>query len=774
MTNQIEMPSAGMPTSSSYIDSSDLLDEELWLSLTAATSAPPALPHMANAKGQVSTAPLEGLDAWMTFSPQATTDMAWHGAVTEAPITSPALTSVGTDAASVASTSSLSEAYKQTAPRGVAPATARPDSETGRSRSRVRTVAGSRGNRSTSSTSRTALSPVRDGVATDEAGGVGKTSRARSRPARRASIGPAAAAMMRVPASAPGSKQSASLRLDTAGATDAGVGTGPQTVPGIAIPASMPFGSMFPHQHPFAPGSPPVNGPALWPGPGSWPGPGDAMPAPWPMVAQHLPNCGSPYGQPGSAWPGAHPPLISPGIAPPSHPSQAMQGVFDGMSGLHMHHSPPIADSTGVVTAEQQGAMSPSTSSSSTRSPPSPKGGQLHLGRRNSKSASHGGGGRMLEDVPENRAAPGFHDGVIEDEPDEDDEAVDDVSMAILSSTQRTGRDSSSTSSAARARSRSSDTRAPTTTSERRARRRESHNLVERRRRDTINERIAELASLLPEAMLLDAIANSQSGGNASKVVKLPMPASAIPSKKGDEGGLLNVDDLASAPADSETLAAAQARPNKSIILRKSVDYIRALQDFIEHQRRQNADLLRQRDELMGVMMASAGQPQQQPSHRDSEKRLWPDPTPSMPSMYATASSHHGQDGGSFTTSSSQQHSRPSLGAWLATHPEERPRYSGVPASVPATSAPAENKQLNSGDSSDSWASSSQSPRDAAASSGSLLASQASVSSMSPSAALGDIVPTAGEAAAVIKLEGDSEQGQGRASEGHLEVAAQA
>ncbi|CAD6924771.1 unnamed protein product [Tilletia controversa] len=50
---------------------------------------------------------------------------------------------------------------------------------------------------------------------------------------------------------------------------------------------------------------------------------------------------------------------------------------------------------------------------------------------------------------------------------------------------------------------------------ERRRRRRESHNAVERRRRDTINEKITELATLLPEAMLLEAIASSTSGGNS-------------------------------------------------------------------------------------------------------------------------------------------------------------------------------------------------------------------------------------------------------------------
>jgi hypothetical protein len=37
---------------------------------------------------------------------------------------------------------------------------------------------------------------------------------------------------------------------------------------------------------------------------------------------------------------------------------------------------------------------------------------------------------------------------------------------------------------------------------EKRRRRRESHNAVERRRRDNINEKITELATLIPECML--------------------------------------------------------------------------------------------------------------------------------------------------------------------------------------------------------------------------------------------------------------------------------
>ncbi|KAF7729131.1 hypothetical protein EC973_004899 [Apophysomyces ossiformis] len=73
---------------------------------------------------------------------------------------------------------------------------------------------------------------------------------------------------------------------------------------------------------------------------------------------------------------------------------------------------------------------------------------------------------------------------------------------------------------------------------EKRRRRRESHNAVERRRRENINERIQELGTLLPEAMLEDIT----SGGN---------------------GGPSN-------------------KPNKGAILRKSVEHLRMLQQEVD------------------------------------------------------------------------------------------------------------------------------------------------------------------------------------------------
>ncbi|KAF9130256.1 hypothetical protein BGX30_013586 [Mortierella sp. GBA39] len=73
---------------------------------------------------------------------------------------------------------------------------------------------------------------------------------------------------------------------------------------------------------------------------------------------------------------------------------------------------------------------------------------------------------------------------------------------------------------------------------EKRRRRRESHNAVERRRRDNINEKIQELSTLLPEIYV-----------------------------------------------DSAN------KPNKGVILRKSVDYIRHLQQLVTSQNNRNQEL---------------------------------------------------------------------------------------------------------------------------------------------------------------------------------------
>jgi hypothetical protein len=51
---------------------------------------------------------------------------------------------------------------------------------------------------------------------------------------------------------------------------------------------------------------------------------------------------------------------------------------------------------------------------------------------------------------------------------------------------------------------------------EKRRRRRESHNAVERRRRDNINEKISELATLIPECLLDPAITTNGPSANGN------------------------------------------------------------------------------------------------------------------------------------------------------------------------------------------------------------------------------------------------------------------
>jgi len=86
---------------------------------------------------------------------------------------------------------------------------------------------------------------------------------------------------------------------------------------------------------------------------------------------------------------------------------------------------------------------------------------------------------------------------------------------------------------------------------EKRRRRRESHNAVERRRRDNINEKIHELSTLIPEHIL-----NPNNG----------------------EGPV--------------------GKPNKGIILRRSVEYIKHLQALVEKQEAKNKELEEELEKL--------------------------------------------------------------------------------------------------------------------------------------------------------------------------------
>ncbi|KAK9262812.1 helix-loop-helix DNA-binding domain-containing protein, partial [Lipomyces tetrasporus] len=122
---------------------------------------------------------------------------------------------------------------------------------------------------------------------------------------------------------------------------------------------------------------------------------------------------------------------------------------------------------------------------------------------------------------------------------------------------------------------------------EKRRRRRESHNAVERRRRDNINEKIQELASLIPEHLL--AGTGFSSGGSGGAGVN----SGSVGTEASTPGGTAGTPSAASAAATGK-----DGKPNKGIILRKSVDYIRQLQTILEEQRRRNEELERKVQKL--------------------------------------------------------------------------------------------------------------------------------------------------------------------------------
>lgn len=115
---------------------------------------------------------------------------------------------------------------------------------------------------------------------------------------------------------------------------------------------------------------------------------------------------------------------------------------------------------------------------------------------------------------------------------------------------------------------------------EKRRRRRESHNAVERRRRDNINDRISELATLIPECMLevsgSNAIPGTSEDGGA-----LPSPLEASPQDA----------SLSAKKEDSDAGCGGAMKANKGMILRKSVDYIRYLQQLVSVQGGRNRQL---------------------------------------------------------------------------------------------------------------------------------------------------------------------------------------
>ncbi|KAL7009594.1 hypothetical protein EMMF5_000501 [Cystobasidiomycetes sp. EMM_F5] len=123
---------------------------------------------------------------------------------------------------------------------------------------------------------------------------------------------------------------------------------------------------------------------------------------------------------------------------------------------------------------------------------------------------------------------------------------------------------------------------------DKRKKRRESHNAVERRRRDNINERIAELATLIPE-ILLDPIANGSAG------VREQSANGESPSAIGQEVRLTGSPPMPNQALHLTPAQIAQVnsvnKPNKGIILTKGVEYIRYLQQLVQLQADRNREL---------------------------------------------------------------------------------------------------------------------------------------------------------------------------------------
>lgn len=231
---------------------------------------------------------------------------------------------------------------------------------------------------------------------------------------------------------------------------------------------------------------------------------------------------------------------------------------------------------------------------------------------------------------------------------------------------------------------------------DKRRKRRESHNAVERRRRDNINDRIAELASLLPEAFQVGAAqpppplsASSLTrdepnggGGPGSPAIGSLSLMSPGPFGSGSPTSFHSVSGAAYMAAaavasssaqqqkatttglSAQAQAAAQ-KPNKGAVLAKSVDYIRSvvllsllafaekpsnahrrssfpvvgkphryLQQVVELQQQQAAELQRQNAELRRAVDASPSPP---PSSHS--KYLPPQPPCFPPHVHSVSAS---------------------------------------------------------------------------------------------------------------------------------------
>ncbi|KAF9810365.1 hypothetical protein IEO21_06985 [Rhodonia placenta] len=139
---------------------------------------------------------------------------------------------------------------------------------------------------------------------------------------------------------------------------------------------------------------------------------------------------------------------------------------------------------------------------------------------------------------------------------------------------------------------------------EKRRRRRESHNAVERRRRDNINEKISELATLIPEC-LLDPNATftmpaSLSAPGEDLLFGTGAKGTGAPASMGADAGSTppaEKKDGSAEPDEKDGVNGEQGaivKANKGMILRKSVEYIRYLQQLVSAQASRNRDLEQQ------------------------------------------------------------------------------------------------------------------------------------------------------------------------------------
>ncbi|KAI0360372.1 HLH-domain-containing protein [Trametes cingulata] len=177
---------------------------------------------------------------------------------------------------------------------------------------------------------------------------------------------------------------------------------------------------------------------------------------------------------------------------------------------------------------------------------------------------------------------------------------------------------------------------------EKRRRRRESHNAVERRRRDNINEKISELATLIPECLLdpngtpppSDAAGLPSAHADGPNAATMTMPASLSASgedllfggvrinaekKEGSDSAEPEDANPASTPTTANGGSAASGggasaaengaavKANKGMILRKSVEYIRYLQQLVSAQANRNRDLEQQLQAYRGGAAPPSG-----------------------------------------------------------------------------------------------------------------------------------------------------------------------